>query len=502
MNSTLKKFLRIEKIETVLSRIIKEELLLSHQNVIAENDKLRADFFQMVGKLDSLSDEFRILEEKLDRTQQELEKERRRREEAEVENLKNVSSQISSHVSSQVQRLENSLSCLFQRVSVPAERKRIVFLIHNVAAIDAILPIIYEAQRREHRVVVIAIRNKFSSSQTNVESQHIALQSLGIEHLRFEKLNPGEGLDYLKSIYPDVIFRQSPWERDIDEEFSIERLRFSKVCYAPYYGIQFLRHFTPEDPVDYHCDQEFHRKAWAIFVEDATEVFDNFKNSSLMRGINIVPTGLPKYEHLTGQLSASSRPEKNIKTILWAPHHSFDKNWLGFATFIETHNEILKFLEENKDTFNIIFRPHPLFKTNLVSSGKMTNEQYESVMNRFKELPNFSFSTHSSPHYDFDASDLLLTDGISFLASYLVTHKPIVWLDSNHHMEFTTLGAKVASGSYRLSIENLPSLQTVIRTILVDGKDPLFEEREKLRKILLGKGRPSENILNYIEQNV
>ena len=448
MNSTLKKFLRIEKIETVLSRIIKEELLLSHQNVIAENDKLRADFFQMVGKLDSLSDEFRILEEKLDRTQQELEKERRRREEAEVENLKNVSFQISSHVSSQVQR------------------------------------------------------NKFSSSQTNVESQHIALQSLGIEHLRFEKLNPGEGLDYLKSIYPDVIFRQSPWERDIDEEFSIERLRFSKVCYAPYYGIQFLRHFTPEDPVDYHCDQEFHRKAWAIFVEDATEVFDNFKNSSLMRGINIVPTGLPKYEHLTGQLSASSRPEKNIKTILWAPHHSFDKNWLGFATFIETHNEILKFLEENKDTFNIIFRPHPLFKTNLVSSGKMTNEQYESVMNRFKELPNFSFSTHSSPHYDFDASDLLLTDGISFLASYLVTHKPIVWLDSNHHMEFTTLGAKVASGSYRLSIENLPSLQTVIRTILVDGKDPLFEEREKLRKILLGKGRPSENILNYIEQNV
>ena len=118
-------------------------------------------------------------------------------------------------------------------MSVPAERKRIVFLIHNVAAIDAILPIIYEAQRREHRVVVIAIRNKFSSSQTNVESQHIALQSLGIEHLRFEKLNPGEGLDYLKSIYPDVIFRQSPWERDIDEEFSIERLRFSKVCYAP-----------------------------------------------------------------------------------------------------------------------------------------------------------------------------------------------------------------------------------------------------------------------------
>ena len=90
MNSTLKKFLRIEKIETVLSRIIKEELLLSHQNVIAENDKLRADFFQMVGKLDSLSDEFRILEEKLDRTQQEL------------ENLKNVSFQISSHVSSQV----------------------------------------------------------------------------------------------------------------------------------------------------------------------------------------------------------------------------------------------------------------------------------------------------------------------------------------------------------------------------------------------------------------
>ena len=69
----------------------------------------------MVGKLDSLSDEFRILEEKLDRTQQELEKERRRREEAEVENLKNVSFQISSHVSSQVQRLENSSVLSFSK---------------------------------------------------------------------------------------------------------------------------------------------------------------------------------------------------------------------------------------------------------------------------------------------------------------------------------------------------------------------------------------------------
>ncbi len=73
------------------------------------------------------------------------------------------------------------------------------------------------------------------------------------------------------------------------------------------------------------------------------------------------------------------------------------------------------------------------------------------------------------------------------MASYLVTHKPIVWLDSNHHMEFTTLGAKVASGSYRLSIENLPSLQTVIRTILVDGKDPLFEERKSLERFFSGK---------------
>ncbi|WP_304423118.1 CDP-glycerol glycerophosphotransferase family protein [Turicimonas muris] len=482
MNRLVKKMLLIEKVKEAFSNLIKRELLPINHCLSEHRNHLTSELTRLDKKMQLLCEEVSKLRE----TASKLEEE--------VKTLKKLPDNI--------KELEASLGCVAKRIKNSAKHKRIAFLIHNIAAIDALLPVINEAKRRQHYVFLIAIRNNFKLGGRNEkESQHLALSEMKLEHLQFETLSPGKGLEYLKALRPDVIFRQSPWDADIDDEFSTEYLRFSKICYTPYYGVQLLKHFSPKDAIDYHCDQEFHRNAWAIFVENTQEVIDNFKSVSLMKSTNLVLSGLPKYEYLFNQICGITGKEGATKTILWAPHHSFDTTWLGFGTFMNTYPTILKFLKENRDTTTLVFRPHPLFKKNLISSGNMTEERYDAVLKEFIELENFSLSSEADPHQDFQASDLLITDGISFLASYLLTDKPIIWIDSQRHGDFTAFGEKITLGSYHVGLDEISDLPDLIKSLLVKGEDPLREKREELKRILLGASKPSRNILDYIEEN-
>lgn len=541
MHKLVKKFLGIERAQNSLARIIRRELDFLKKDIASQSlknfSKLEKDYallkeeLLVIGKQNLTESKSRF--EKLEQKQDELKELQRtvqllcsaipiiqEQMNQTLELVNNPNFNVQDKFNAEDQRnnknvnfvqevrrnfldIQLSLGNISQRILSGEDKKRIVFLIHNVATIDALLPVIYEAQRRKHIVLPIAIRNTFDFREDSLEEekQHYGLSKLGIEHLRFEKLKPGEGLKYLKKIRPDVIFRQSPWDNDIDEDYRTHNLAFSRICYTPYYGVQLLKNFNNNDACDFHCDQEFHRSAWAIFVENTSDVEENFRQNSLFKGVNVVRTGLPKYEHLAYNIRESSTQDNTTKNILWAPHHSFSDDWLGFANFIETYPTLLRFLENNKNSFTLTFRPHPLFKKNLIASGKMTEEMYQSVLEGFNCLPNFSISTDSSSLKDFEQSDLLVTDGISFLASYLLTGKPIIWLDSNRHTEFASFGKKVVSASYHLDIKEINRLPQLIMDIGMNEKDPLVEQRELIKNILVGSSAPSKNILDYIEKN-
>lgn len=407
-----------------------------------------------------------------------------------------------------LQLLEVKLSNLDSRTSTDSRKtkggnlKKIVFLVHNIASIDALVPIIKEAKKRGHTTIVITINNTFDENgeSGSEELQHKGLLKLGIEHLRFGNIDSMLGLEYLKLIAPDVLFRQSPWDADIEEGYRTRNLRFTRLCYTPYYGIQIVDKFEPNQPLDYHCDQDLHREAWAIFIENSQLVIDNFKKNCLFKELNLVKSGLPKYEFLAdGLIKKTSNMEQ--KVILWAPHHSFSENWFGFATFLETHKIIYQIASSNPSRYKVIFRPHPIFKKELIKSGKMSEGELNNILNRFESLPNFEWSVDNDPKFDFQKSDLLLTDGISFLASYMLARKPLIWLESPSHQELTSVGEKLAEATYRLPIAEVNRLPSLLDKILSSSFDPLKNKREDCIKLLLGSGKPSEAILDYIEMN-
>ena len=335
-----------------------------------------------------------------------------------------------------------------------SKKLKIIFLIHHIAVIDSLITIIHEAKKRGHDPIVITIKNNFATNgeiNKTEESNHMGLEALGIKHLRFGSIDSYEGLELIKHLNPDYISRQSPWDNDIEKGYGAKNLSFCKVCYTPYFGIQITEDFNVSNTQqDLHVDQEFHRYAFAIFIENGLNSLSRFKEKSILSSLNVVQSGLPKYEYIASQLKAYSCSHslqkssdsylKNNKTVLWAPHHSFDDEWLGFATFLSTYKVILETI--HKLGLNLIFRPHPLFEKNLLNTKKLSVEEYTEFKKIVENSPGFTFSHIADPVEDFMKSDLLLIDGISMLATYQLMDKPIVWINSQKHAPFTPMGKK------------------------------------------------------------
>lgn len=393
------------------------------------------------------------------------------------------------------------------------KKLRIIFLIHHIAVIDSLITIIHEAQKRGHDTIVITIKNNFATNgeiNKTEEFNHLGLEALGMKHLRFGSIDSYEGLEVIKHLNPDYIFRQSPWDNDIEKGYSAKNLSFCKVCYTPYFGIQITEDFNVSNTQqDLHVDQEFHRYAFAIFIENSLNSLNRFKENSILSSLNVVQSGLPKYEYIASQLKTYSYPQslkdgsdsylKKNKTVLWTPHHSFDDNWLGFATFLSTYKVILETI--HKLGLNLIFRPHPLFEKNLLNTKRLSIEEYTEFKKNIDKTPGFTFSHIADPVEDFMKSDLLLIDGISMLATYQLMDKPIVWINSQKHAPFTPMGKKMIESVVTINESDIFSLEKVLTEILIEGKDELTIQRQQFASLLLGKQSPSQNILNFLEDN-
>lgn len=87
------------------------------------------------------------------------------------------------------------------------------------------------------------------------------------------------------------------------------------------------------------------------------------------------------------------------------------------------------------------------------------------------------------------------------LATYQLTGKPIIWIDSERHAQFTPLGEEMIKSVTRIPSKRIDRLENLIKKILIDGQDDLVQKRANFASLLLGSGRPSKNILDFLEQH-
>lgn len=412
--------------------------------------------------------------------------------------LKNLDARFQGTVSHHVHQISQTLNLIARRQTRANQSIRCVFLVHHIAVWDALVNV-YQAMADapDFDPIVITLPHCFNKERTftGETAVHDALQTAGIPHLRFNMANSFEGLDTLKVLEPDIIFRQSPWDADVPPAFATSEINFARLCYVSY-GYQTIQ----KDSVGSHydADQTYHRACWRIFCMSEKNLA-LIANNSLLRGRNAVLTGYPKFDRL---VEAKSRPfwpidrGKRHFRVIWGAHHSVKQDeWDGFGMFPLIFREMLEWARRNQDV-EIAFKPHPmLFES--CAQGLLTRE----AMNRFKTdwqtLPNTAFVEGGDYGPLFAASDAMISDGISFFSEYQLFDKPLVYLDSQKHSKFNPAGAVLLQGMYRAV--TLKDALSYLAQFKQDGKDPLKEARQSvIREIMPYPGESANRILAAI----
>jgi len=390
-----------------------------------------------------------------------------------------------------------------RKIPVTSAPIRSVFLVHAIESWDALADV-YEAMLDDPRFdpIVATINRHFpgDSSYGGVEKTSEALTAMGVRHLRLGMQDSYEALDILRALQPEIIFRQSHWEGDVPPGFRTQEIGFARICAIPY-GMSIVQYFSSGEAgleggrlSSWAFDQPYHRVAWRIFceTEQTREYFKSFLHSDPGK---LVLTGFPKLHRLQKAIGQGRWPiadgNKRAFRVIWAPHYSVGNSWLGFGVFHQIYAQMLNWAKSDPDT-QFVLKPHPALFNFVKSEGVVPSDALEAFRKQWDELPNCA--TYEGPYAElFDASDILITDGLSFLTEYQLFGKPLVFFDSKRHVPLNALGKMALACAHHVySFDEFRAVTEEYR----NGRPLGFEkERQLLLKTLLPSEVPPVKII-------
>jgi hypothetical protein len=390
---------------------------------------------------------------------------------------------------------------------------RVVFLGMYFEAWDA-LDEVYQLMDKDDRFepVVISLPRKLTGQlrYADEEKAHAFFESKGIEHLRFN-MGGSDGsnqevLEALKTLKPDYVFANYPWQRNYQPAIRFDKLiSFTRLAYVPYFSLAMVE--EPDDEpgggqvgslVATHLyKQRLHQVASLVFTQDKF-VKEAYKSTE--RGDSYVHfTGSPKIDGLfrEAEQGKASWPIKGDGfRVVWAPHHSYSPHWLNFGVFSKVKDDMLAFAKTNSD-IQIVLRPHPFLWGTLTDRKVLPVSEVEGWRSAWDELPNTFVDEDGSYAELFLATDTLVTDGISFLGEYpLITKKPTIFFENEGHWPFTAIGELAAETSVRVG--TFSELEDAISLARANGLPEKTKEIEQLA--LASSPHPGEAAIRILEQ--
>ena len=285
----------------------------------------------------------------------------------------------------------------------------------------------------------------------------------------------------------DILFYQQPWYLD-ESQYPLTVSKHSLTCYVPY-GLHLVEYSGSYTKI-------FHKLLWQMFVEDQSQI-DRFSKLVDMPIKNCSVVGYPKLDaYFTISDKASNSSPKPL--LIYAPHHSFEQQSLGCATFQHNGKQILEFAQKYKGLIDWIFKPHPRFKSAVINNNIMSKEETEQYYKSWEEVGKI----YDSGNYIelFKHSSGMITDSISFLGEYLPSKQPLFHLIAAK-FPFNDF-AQSFIGSY-YQIHNMRELETHIKNVILQHQDTKKEQRLSKIKILFDEQeRSADKILKKIIKDV
>lgn len=224
--------------------------------------------------------------------------------------------------------------------------------------------------------------------------------------------------------------------------------------------------------------------SWKVFVPNKSMI-EYTSKITFNRAKNQVFTGHSIFDELNKiQPDPWKEDNKKTKRIIWAPHHSIKSEdpadySIGYSTFLDIADDMIAIAKQYKDLCQFAFKPHPLLKDKLYRQSswgvKRTNEyfrEWESMGNTFVEEGEYSAL--------FVHSDAMIHDSCSFIADYMYTGKPTMFLAKDKAYIQSTLnefGTRCFNLHYHGA--NKHDIINFIEHTVIEKNDILINERQQ-----------------------
>jgi hypothetical protein len=369
------------------------------------------------------------------------------------------------------------------------KRIKVVFLVLYFEAWDSLAEV-YRLMLNDERFepTVISIPRKLTGDETYHDEAKVSefLSKANVEHLRFDFEDSAEGLNRLRELAPDYLFINYPWQRNYQPFYRVDRLvEFTRVCYVPYYSLPLVEEPGSEGIAPHLFTQRSHQLASFVFAQDA-EMLEAYAGTDRSNA-HVFHVGSPKLDALVEVARNShnvwplhqhepagllAHQKARPRRLVWAPHHSYGPNWLNFGTFAKVYEAFLRFASRHPE-IDVVLRPHPFLFGTLVDRQVISAEILNQWLERWNHLPNTHIDVEGNYAALFEATDLLISDGISFLGEYpLVTGRAGIFIENPGHWRFTHLGELAAEANLRVEVSEVAepaALEALILALFETG---------------------------------
>lgn len=271
------------------------------------------------------------------------------------------------------------------------------------------------------------------------------------------------------------------------EVYRIENVsHYARTCYLSY-GFLLANEF------EYQFNQDFHHSAWTVFASTSREE-ELYTQFGKRRRSNVVRAAYPKLELM--DRSRRDVPRQRRPLIIWAPHWTVGQSYprLNLGMFDSLAQPMLGLFVAHPEV-DFVFKPHPNLLFALKSTGLMDEAVYSRYLDQLEALHNVAVWKHGGYSDLFLSSHALLTDSVSFLAEYLPTGNPLLFLDREDRIPLSNVGEQLIGMHYKA--HNFDDVCSFIEDKVLRDRDPRRESRMALAdQVLENTGEPGSLVIH------
>jgi len=312
----------------------------------------------------------------------------------------------------------------------------------------------------------------------------------------------------LERLNPKYVFYQAIYNIQHPTCLPKDVSKFAKVCYMPY-GFYITDHPFSDFSLDFlnNTHTLFFESPKSLVVMDQMldpEIAKIAKEKTFI-------SGLPKLEELNKHIVEFHKnprkydylwKQKNTKRIIWSPHWSLIWRGVhpGFSTILNNLDYICETFRNNKN-LECVLRMHPFLEDALVRNKIFEEQSLKQFLNFIDSQPNMRID-RSNNYFDlFASSDAMITDGVSFIAEYALTNKPLLNTININGPKFNSLGEEIRRNLYTASSNE--EIKNFIERVVINEDDYQASERIKNINDLIGINKSGivDRIVAYLKND-